>query len=314
VTNATWHVGRDESPSRLDKFLAAAGRLGSRSRALAALDRGKVFLNGTEATAADAARLVAAGDVVRLWVDRPGTARRAAPLAPVDLDIVYEDNALIVVNKPAGLLSVPLERKGGASSVYDHLEESLRSRGKRRPFVVHRIDQDTSGLVVFAKDDRTQAALKGQFRRHEPHREYWAVVYGHPDPASGTWRDHLVWDTKALIQKRTHPHDPRGTEAISRYRTLEAFPDASLVEVLLHTGKRNQIRLQARLRGHPLVGEQRYAIGVEPGSIAFPRHALHAYRLALQHPADGRLLRFEAPLPRDLVDLLARLRTRPRRG
>jgi 23S rRNA pseudouridine1911/1915/1917 synthase len=307
VTNESWNVDAAESQQRLDKFLAAAGRLGSRSRALTALERGKVFLNGAEVGAADAARLVATGDVVRLWVDRPGTARRAAALAPVDLDVVYEDHALVVVNKPAGLLSVPLERKGGAS-VYDLLEESLRSHGKRRPFVVHRIDQDTSGLVVFAKDERTQMALKGQFRRHEPHREYWAVVYGHPDPAAGTWRDHLVWDTKALIQKRTHPRDPNGTEAISHYRTLERFREASLVEVQLYTGKRNQIRLQARLRGHPLVGETRYVIVAQPGPIAFPRHALHAYRLAFDHPADGRRLRFEAPIPRDLGDLLARLR------
>jgi 23S rRNA pseudouridine1911/1915/1917 synthase len=310
VTNATWNVDDRESSTRLDKFLAAAGRLGSRSRALAALQRGKVFVNGTEVSIADAARLVAAGDVVRLWVDRPGTARRSAPLTAVDLDIVYEDNTLVVVNKPAGLLSVPLERKSGASSVYDHLEDSLRSHGKRRPFVVHRIDQDTSGLVIFAKDERTQTTLKAQFRRHEPHREYWAVVYGHTDPAAGTWRDYLVWDTNALIQKRTHPRDPHGTEAISRYRTLEVYPDASLVEVQLHTGRRNQIRLQARLRGHPLVGERRYTVGMQPGPITFPRHALHAYRLAFRHPADGRLLRFEAPLPSDLADLLARLRRR----
>ena len=308
VTNASWNVNRDESPTRLDKFLAAPDRLGSRSRALAALERGKVFLNGTTVSGADAATPVAAGDVVRLWVDRPGTGRRAAPLTPVNLEVVYEDNALIVINKPAGLLSVPLDRKSGASSVYDHLERSLRSHGKRRPLIVHRIDQDTSGLVLFAKDDRTQATLKAQFRRHEPHREYWAVVYGHPDPPAGTWRDHLVWDTKALIQRRTSPRDPRGTEAISQYRTLEIFRDASLVEVRLHTGKRNQIRLQARLRGHTLVGERRYVIGVQPGPIRFPRHALHAYRLAFHHPVDGRLLRFEAPLPPDLADLLARLR------
>jgi 23S rRNA pseudouridine1911/1915/1917 synthase len=309
VTNASWNVDRDESHRRLDKFLAMPGRLGSRRRALTALERGKVFLNGTEVSAADAARPVAAGDVVRLWVDRPGTARRTAPLTLAHLDIVYEDNALVVVNKPAGLLSVPLERKSGASSVYDLLEESLRSRGKRRPFVVHRIDQDTSGLVCFAKDERTQATLKGQFRRHEPHREYWAVVYGHPDPPAGTWRDHLVWDTNALIQKKTHPRDPRGTPAISHYRTLRLFRDASLLEVRLHTGKRNQIRLQARLRGHALVGERRYVIGVQPGPIRFPRHALHAYRLTFQHPTDGRLLRLEAPLPSDLADLLVRLRT-----
>jgi RluA family pseudouridine synthase len=259
-------------------------------------------------TAADAAKALAAGDMVRLWVDRPGTARTPAPLAPALVDVVYEDASLVVVNKPAGLLSVPLERKGSVSSAFGQVKAALRSRGKRDLFVVHRIDQDTSGLVVFARDDDTLAALKGQFRRHEPHREYWAIVYGHPSPAAGTWRDHLVWDTKALIQKRTHPRDPRGAEAISAYRTLETFRDASLIEVLLHTGKRNQIRLQARLRGHPLIGEQRYGGGHEAAPIRFSRHALHAYRLAFTHPADGRLMRFEAPLPADFADLLARLR------
>jgi RluA family pseudouridine synthase len=307
VTNAQWTVEPEGSRTRLDKFLAADNRLGSRSRALAAIERGKVFLNGREATPADAAAPLAAGDVVRVWVDRPGTARRTAPLAPAHLDIVYEDAAIVVVNKPAGLLSVPLERKGGASA-YEQLETSLRSHGKRRPFIVHRIDQDTSGLILFAKDAATQAALKGQFRRHEPLREYWAVVYGRPDPPAGTWRDHLVWDTKALIQKRTHPRDPQGTEAISHYRTLETFRDTSLLEVRLHTGKRNQIRLQARLHGHTLVGERRYAAGFAAAPVAFPRHALHAYRLAFEHPADGRRCRFEAPLPADFSDLLSRLR------
>ena len=132
-----------------------------------------------------------------------------------DLDIVFEDDDLIVVNKPAGLLSVPLERKTDVPSVYEQIEDRFRSHGKRRPFVVHRIDQDTSGLVIFAKDTEAQKRLKAQFARREPDRVYLAVVYGHPDPASGTWRDTLVWDTKALIQKETHPRDPHGTEAIS---------------------------------------------------------------------------------------------------
>ena len=138
---------------------------------------------------------------------------------------------------------------------------------------------------------------------------YLAVAYGHPDPEHGTWRDHLVWDSKALIQKRTHPGDAKGKEAISHYRVVESLADASLIEVRLETGKRNQIRIQARLRGHTLVGEQRYVFGPDSlRSIAFPRQALHAYRLACQHPADGRPLRFEAPIPADLAGLVARLR------
>ena len=171
-----------DAGARLDKFLAAADRLGSRGRAVTALERGKIFLNGDEMTLEDAGRRLVAGDVVRVWMDRPGSARRAPRSETGDLEILYEDNVLLVLNKPAGLLSVPLERKMGASSVYDQLEDYFRPRGKRRPFVVHRIDRDTSGLVLFAKDAKTQEALKGQFRRREPERVYLAVVYGHPEP------------------------------------------------------------------------------------------------------------------------------------
>jgi 23S rRNA pseudouridine1911/1915/1917 synthase len=276
-----------------------------------ALERGQVFLNDREADLAMAGRQLAVGDVVGLWRDRPGSAtRRAVRTKRVgDVRIVYEDDALLVVNKPPGLLTIPLERKTGADSVFDYLEDHLRPRGKRRPFVVHRIDRDTSGLVVFAREARSQQRLKDQFRRRESERVYWAVVYGHPAPASGTWRDRLVWDEKALIQKETHPKDPAGMEAVCRYRTIETFADTALIEVRLETGKRNQIRLQARLRGHTLVGEKRYIFGPAPlRPVPFGRQALHAHRLAFRHPTDDRPLRFEAPLPADLEDLLARLR------
>ncbi len=308
--SASWTVADDAAGARLDKFLAGAERLGSRGRVVTALDKGKIFLNGTAARRADAGSLLRLGDVVRVWMDRPGSARRRrGPTEAGDLEILHEDDALIVVIKPAGLLAVPLERKGDAASAYEQIETHLRPHGKRRPLVVHRIDRDTSGLVVFAKTLRAQEHLKGQFRRREPDRVYWAVVYGHPHPAEGTWRDHLVWDSKTLIQKRTLEGDPHGKEAISHYRVLEALPGASLVEVRLATGKRNQIRLQARLRGHTLVGERRYVYGPESlRPITFSRQALHAHRLSIRHPADGRLLRFEAPLPSDLAGLLARLR------
>jgi 23S rRNA pseudouridine1911/1915/1917 synthase len=259
---------------------------------------------------ADAPRQVAAGDRVRLWMDRPGSARRRPRTGLAGaLEILHEDDDLIVVSKPAGLLSVPLERKADAPSVYELLENRFRSDGKRRPLVVHRIDQDTSGLVVFAKHADAQRRLKAQFARREPDRAYLAVVYGHPEPPAGTWCDTLVWDTKALIQKQTHPRDPAGQEAVSEYHTLERFRDASLIEVRLRTGRRNQIRIQARLRGHTLVGEDRYVFGPDSlRTIRFQRQALHAFRLGFDHPSDGRALRFEAPLPPDFRDLLTRLR------
>ncbi len=306
-----WIAADAEAGVRLDKFLAAAGRLGSRARAASALERRKVFVNDVEASLADASRIVAAGDVVRLWVDRPGSAARPPRSGRArggPLDIVFEDESLIVVNKPAGLLSVPLERNAGVPSIFDAVEEHLRPFGRRRPLPVHRIDQDTSGLVLFAKNADAQRMLKDQFKRREPERVYLAVVYGVPEPPQGVWRDVLVWDEKALIQKATHRNDPRGVEAISEYRVVEAFASASLLEMRLRTGRRNQIRLQARLRGHTLVGEARYTYGpatLRP--IPFGRQALHAHRLALRHP-DGRRLDLEAPPPADFVDLLTRLR------
>jgi 23S rRNA pseudouridine1911/1915/1917 synthase len=306
-----WIVDAAEAGVRLDKYLAADGRAGSRARAAAALERGKIFFNDREATLADAATRLTAGDTVRLWADRPGSSKRAQAIGPDrDLRIVYEDDALIVLDKPAGLLAVPLPltRRHDAPSVFEDLKRYLRGR-RRQPFVVHRIDRDTSGLVLFAKREAAQAALKAQFLRHQPERVYRAIVYGQPSPPEGTWHDHLVWDVRALIQKETHPRDPRGREAISHYRVVERLGAASMIEVRLVTGKRNQIRIQARLRGHTLVGEQRYTYGPEAlRTIAFPRQALHAWRLAFRHPDDDRELRFEAPLPADLVALIARLR------
>jgi 23S rRNA pseudouridine1911/1915/1917 synthase len=314
MSRSRWTVGGEDTGSRLDKFLAAPDRLGSRARATGALERGKVFLNDSEASPADASARLNAGDAVRVWMDRPGSAKRTSAATAIrgakNLRIVFEDETLVVIDKPAGLLTVPMERREEAPSVYELLKAHLRTR-KRRPFVVHRIDRDTSGLVVFTKDPRTQQLLRDQFKRREPDRIYAAVVYGHPNPPAGTWRDRLVWDTRALIMKETHPRDPAGKDAVCDYRVLEAFDAASLIEVRLSTGKRNQIRLQARLRGHTLVGEQRYTYGPEVlRPINFPRQALHARSLTFRHPIDERPLTFESPLPADLTALLAQLRGR----
>jgi len=304
-----WIVTTAEQGLRLDKFLAEQERLGSRRRASVALDRGRVFVNTVEVSAGAGSVKLAAGDRIRVWMDRPGSARRRTPTRSGDLRIVFEDDTFIVVDKPAGMLAVPLERKIEAPSVFEQLVHHFRSHGKRKPLTVHRIDRDTSGLVVFAKLAAAQTALKEQFKRREVERVYRAVVYGIPDPPSGTWRDRLVWDQRALIQKETHPRDPKGKDAVCRYEVLERFEATSLIEVRLETGKRNQIRLQARLRGHTLVGERRYVYGPDNlRPIEFARQALHAYRLAFAHPVSGKPLRFEAPIPADLTALIARLR------
>jgi 23S rRNA pseudouridine1911/1915/1917 synthase len=312
-----WRV--EVEGARLDKFLADTTRLGSRSRAAAALAQGKVFVNGAEVGPRDAGGRLAAGDRVAVWMDRPGSAaiRHAAPNRAArrgGVAILFEDGCLLVVDKPAGLLTVPLPRRPEAASVYALLAERLEPR-RRTPHVVHRIDRDTSGLVVFAKDTRTEQALKAQFIRREPERVYLAVVAGRLAPQQGTWRDHLVWDRTARAQHQADCSDRRAVEAVSLYRTIEVLEGASVIEVRLRTGKRNQIRVQAALRGHPLLGERQY--GPQPrqtargGRLAFHRQALHAWRLGFAHPVDGRPLRFEAPLPADMTALIARLRPGP---
>jgi 23S rRNA pseudouridine1911/1915/1917 synthase len=325
TTKTTWTVEAEDHGARLDKFLAAAGRLGSRSRAADAREKGKVFVNDAEVEPKNVRLRLKQGDVVRVWQDRPGSSRRKPfPFKAGDLNILYEDQWLIALNKPPGLLSVPLERSEDEPSIADYLEHHLRSHGKRKPFVVHRIDRDTSGVVLFAKDAATQAELKSQFRERTPLRIYLAVVYGHPDPESGTWQNHLVWDKKALIQKETSRRDQHAVEAISDYKVVETFrvtqvgddgggeartQELSLIEVRLRTGKRNQIRIQARLRGHTLVGERRYIYGPdELRPIPFKRQALHAWRLGFRHPADDRQMKIEAPIPADIKKLIAALR------
>jgi 23S rRNA pseudouridine1911/1915/1917 synthase len=311
TTPTKWTVPPEEQGLRLDRFLAAPGRLGSRGRVRVALDRGQVFVNDVEASAKDAGSRLSCGDVVRLWIDRPGSSRRrafgaVAKQAGNNLQLLYEDEMLVVVNKPAGLLAVPLGRGKPSRSAYSLVADHLGPRGRRTAFVVHRIDRDTSGIVVFAKTAAAQQSIKDQFARREPERVYWAIVHGRPQPARGRWRDRLAWDDEALKQTVASARNPRSVEAISDYRVLETFADTSLVEVRLHTGKRNQIRVQAALRGHALLGERQYAERRD----SFPRQALHACRLAFSHPVDGRPLTFEAPLPEDLASLLTRLRKR----
>jgi 23S rRNA pseudouridine1911/1915/1917 synthase len=311
MDNREWQVSEAEAGLRLDKWLAAAGRLGSRSRALAAIERGKVFVGGVEQTSAHAARRLQSGETVRLWMDRPGSAeRRYSERHESGLHLLYEDSSLLVINKPAGLLTVPLPSHPDEPSLPDQIRRHLRSHGKRQPLVVHRIDRDTSGLVLFAKTAEAQRKLKDQFKQRKAERVYLAVVHGHPQPESGSWRDSLVWDREELKQPRSDRHDRKAKEAICHYHTLEKFREASLIEVSLVTGKRNQIRIQAGLRGHPLIGEKIYVYETAPPRrIEFRRQALHAHRLGFKHPAHQRPLNFEVAPPDDFQTLLAQLRS-----
>jgi 23S rRNA pseudouridine1911/1915/1917 synthase len=315
MSDQYWRVNESEAGLRLDKWLAAAGRLESRSKALSAIERGKVFVDGAEQTVTDAARRLQKGETVRLWMDRPGSAeRRYAERRESGMHLLYEDSSLLVINKPAGLLTVPLPSQPDEPSLLDQVKHHLRSHKKSAPLVVHRIDRDTSGIVVFSKTLESQRNLKDQFERRSAERVYLAVVYGHPKPERGTWRDFLVWDQDELRQQRAERRDRNAKEAVCHYRTLEEFSGASLIEVSLVTGKRNQIRVQSGLRGHQLVGEKKYVYDPAPRHrIEFGRQALHAHRLKFSHPVSDRPMSFEVAPPDDFQELIYRLRGTARR-
>jgi 23S rRNA pseudouridine1911/1915/1917 synthase len=300
---------------RLDRWLADAGRLGSRSRASEALLRGRVWVDDVEQTLEDGSRRLAGGESVRLWIDRPGSASRQGPHRSGQLDIVFEDRDLIVIDKPAGLLSVRQPEQPGAPSLDALLEDHWRSHAGMVPRVVHRLDRDTSGLVVFARTGLAQRGLKEQFVQRAPERLYLAVVHGVPTPQEGAWRTWLTWDAQARVQRAARPRAWRAFDASAFYRVVERFAGgaAALVEVRLATGKRHQIRVQACLAGHPLVGERMYTGEPAPSPehvIPFGRQALHARRLAFLHPRSGERLVFEREPPADFAGLLATLRAR----
>lgn len=301
---------------RLDRWLADAARLGSRAAALDALARGRVFLDDIELGAADAGRRLAGGERIRLWVDRPGSARRRGVRRVHGLDILFEDGDVLVLAKPAGILTVPLPAQPGAISLSDLVAAYWRSHGKREALAVHRLDRDTSGVVVFARTSRAQAALRAQLASRTPQREYLAVVHGHPNPAAGTWRSWLRWDARTLVQRIARPRARGAREAVAHYRVLETFESAALLAVRLVSGRQHQIRVQAWQAGHPLLGERIYIGPPAPEStptVAFPRQALHGLRLAFDHPRTGERLQFEWPPPADLRGLIERLRGRSRR-
>lgn len=318
MNNQEWQVKTEDADVRLDKWLADASRLGSRAKAFAAIERGKVFVDDAEQSAADAGRRLQPGERVRLWMDKPGSAKvQVFKDRRVDgLHVIYEDDALLVLNKPPGLLTVNLPGQPDETTLVKLVAAHLKKQHRGAPHIVHRIDRDTSGLVVFAKSHHAREKLKEQFAARTPERVYWAVVYGCPQPPQGVWRDWLWWDEKNLSQRPAREGDAEASEAICRYCVVERFARgrgnivASLLEVRLVTGKQNQIRAQAAMRGHQLVGEKKYLATTAPSRpVHFGRQALHALRLGLKHPRDGRPLSFEAPLSPDFAALLAQLRS-----
>lgn len=313
TSHRTLRAGPDAEGTRLDTWLARALPELSRARVQSLIEAGLVLLDGRPCRAAARLR---AGQSVAIRVPPPEPATPEAEDIP--LEVVFEDAHLLVVSKPAGLVVHPgagAPRGTLVNALLHHVRDLSGVGGVLRPGIVHRLDRGTSGLLLVAKDDETHRALARQFAGREVEKEYLALVLGVPGTKAGTIA--LPVGRDPVHRRKMSVRAPRGREARSDYRVLEAFDGASLLRVRIHTGRTHQIRVHLASIGHPVAGDAAYGGTRQPSSrrgaarealLSLGRPALHAARLAFAHPAGGQRLAFEAPLPPDLAAVLTRLR------
>lgn len=287
---------------RLDAVLARLFPEHSRSRLQAWLKEGRILVDGTTA---DAKRKVHGGERVVLAV--PPTLTLADAAEDIALPIVFEDEQLIVINKPAGLVVHPGNGNASGTLMNALLHHAPSLAGVPRAGIVHRLDKDTSGLLVVAKTLEAQTDLVRQLQARSVKRHYLALALGKVERdglVDAPMGRHPVHRTKMAVVKSG------GKEARTHYAVRERFARATLVECRLETGRTHQIRVHMASLGHPLAGDGVYGktCSGDARLDAFPRQALHAWRLALIHPASGVEMAWEAPLPDDFTRLLAALR------
>jgi 23S rRNA pseudouridine1911/1915/1917 synthase len=300
---------------RLDKALALASGL-SRERVKALLGQGRIAIGGTAAV--QASLKLAAGTAFQISVPDAVAAEAAAQDIP--LVIAFEDEHLIVVDKPAGLVVHPAAGNLDGTLVNALLHHCAEHGGGQlsgiggvaRPGIVHRIDKDTSGLLVVAKSDTAHVGLARQFADHSITRAYLAVTSGHPVPPTGTIRGNIARSITNR-KKMALVAEGRGKHAVTHYRTLEVMQNAALVECRLETGRTHQLRVHLASTGHALLGDPVYGSSsarLRPllAGLGFNRQALHAAELGFVHPVSAELLKFTSDLPADMRRLLAELR------
>ena len=291
---AEFRLAPAEAGVRLDQFLAARVPALSRSRLQQLVKEGSVLVNGRTAKASTKLR---AGDHVALAEPPPvATHTKAEDIA---LDILFEDEDLIVLNKPAGLVVHPAAGHSTGTLVnalLHHCHALSGIGGEQRPGIVHRLDKETSGCLVAAKNDVAHHALARQFAGSEVNKIYLALAAGKFRQASGMIEG-AIGRHPIHRKKMTVLGGGRGRAARTDYRVLREIAGNSLVECTLHTGRTHQIRVHLKHLGHPVLGDEVY--GHRAG---FPRQMLHAWKLGFTHPRTGERLHFVAPIPQDFMD------------
>jgi 23S rRNA pseudouridine1911/1915/1917 synthase len=285
-------VAREHAGSRLDRFLAGELPNFSRARLQTLIREGFVTLNGKPPRPRDPVR---SGDVIELT--EPALEKTEARPEQIALEILFEDDDLLVLSKPAGLVMHPgagHQQHTLVNALLGHCKNLSGIGGKERPGIVHRLDKETSGCLVVAKNDATHRDLSKQFAARTMQKIYLALVAGIPRKSSGVIDKaiarHPVHRQRMSIARR------QGRTAKTEFRVLRAGAGMSLLECTLHSGRTHQIRVHLHHLAHPVLGDKLYG-GKHAGT--FPRQMLHAWKLAFRHPRTGEVMTFEAPVPSD---------------
>ena len=309
-----------QSPLRVDKFLMARIENVTRNKIQQAAKAGSIFVGDNPVKSN---YKVKGGDQIKVLFTHPPYENLLLP-EPLPINILYEDELLVVVNKPAGMVVHPGHGNYSGTLLNGllHHFKQLPKNSNDRPGLVHRIDKDTSGLLVVAKTEFAMTHLAKQFYDKTSERKYLALVWGDFEEDSGTYTGAIGRHPKNRLQMTVYEDNSQGKEAVTHYQVLERFGYVSLLECQLETGRTHQIRAHMKHYGHTLFNDARYGGNailkgtsftkyrqfVENCFSLLPRQALHAKTLGFIHPKTGKMMRFDSPLPEDLIAALEKWR------
>ncbi|UOB16817.1 RluA family pseudouridine synthase [Abyssalbus ytuae] len=316
----SFKAGKGQEPLRVDKFLMNFIENATRNKIQQAAKNGNIYVNGSPVKSN---HKVKANDEVKVLFEHPPHEYLLVP-ENIPLDIVYEDDSLLVINKPAGMVVHPGHGNysGTLINALIYHFKNLPVNSNERPGLVHRIDKDTSGLLVIAKTEHALNHLAKQFFDKTSEREYVALVWGNVAEDEGTVTGNIGRHPKNRLQMAVFEDGSHGKEAVTHYRVLERFGYVTLVTCKLETGRTHQIRVHMKHIGHTLFNDERYGGEkilkgttftkyrqfVENCFKILPRQALHAKTLGFEHPVSGEILRFDSQLPPDMTECIEKWR------
>lgn len=315
-----FEAAKGQAPLRVDKFLMNLVENATRNKIQQAATNGNIFVNDIPVKSN---YKVKAFDVVRVLMEQPPFENVIIP-ENIPLDIVFEDDQLLVINKPAGLVVHPGHGNytGTLVNALAYHFENLPLNSSERPGLVHRIDKDTTGLLVVAKTDMAMAYLTKQFADKTSEREYVALVWGNIEEEEGTIEGYIGRHMKDRMQMSVYDNEEFGKHAVTHYKVLERFGYVTLVSCILETGRTHQIRAHMKYIGHTLFNDERYGGHLILKGTTFtkykqfidncfktlPRQALHAKTLGFEHPVTKEFMRFDTELPQDMQECIEKWR------